>query len=140
MLQSKDEIKHRWTKCCSSLYKHHGGGDEMVKELDEITPLNDDVPQDILYAEVEKAIRSLKSHKSPGSDGITAEMLQAGGEQLTRQIHNLCNKAWHEGTIPEEWSKSILVPILKKVDLCHCCNYRTISLINHTGKFSWQCC
>ena len=61
-------------------------------------------------------------------------MLQAGGEQLTRQIHKLCNKAWHEGTIPEEWSKSILVPIPKKGDLSHCCNYRTISLINHTGK------
>lgn len=106
----------------------------MVKELEEIAPPNDEDPQDILYAEVEKAIRSLKCHKSPGSDGITAEMLQAGGEQLARQIHKLCNKAWHEGTIPEEWSKSILVPIPKKGDLSQCHNYRTISLINHTGK------
>ena len=108
--------------------------DEVVKELDEITPPNDEVPQDILYAEVDKAIRSLKCHKSPGSDGITAEMLQAGGEQLTRKIHKLCNKAWHEGTIPEEWSKSILVPIPKKGDLSHCCNYRTISLKNKPGS------
>ena len=76
VLQSKDEIKQRWTQYCSSLYKDHGGGDdEMVKELDEITPPNDEDPQDILYAEVETAIRSLKCHKSPGSDGITAEML-----------------------------------------------------------------
>ena len=61
-------------------------------------------------------------------------MIQAGGVQLVRQIHLLCNKAWNESTIPEEWSKSILVPIPKKGDLSQCANYRTISLINHTGK------
>ena len=134
MLQSKDEIKQRWTQYCSSLYKDPGGGDEMVKELEEITPPSRRRSQDILYAEVQAAIQSLKRNKSPGSDGITAEMLQAGGEQLARQIHKLCNKAWHEGTIPEEWGKSILVPIPKKGDLSNCSNYRTISLINHTGK------
>lgn len=134
MLQSKDEIKQRWKQYCSGLYKGHGGGDEMVKELEEITPPRDEDPQDILYAEVQKAIRSLKCNKSPCSDGITAEMLQAGGEQLARQIHKLCNKAWQEGTIPEEWSKSILVPIPKKEDLSRSNNYRTTSLINHVGK------
>ena len=61
-------------------------------------------------------------------------MLQAGGDQLAREIHKLCNKAWHEGMIPEEWGKSILVPIQKKGELSNCSNYRTISLINHTGK------
>ena len=55
-------------------------------------------------------------------------------EQLVRQIHLLRNKAWNESTIPEERSKSILVPIPKKGDLSQCANYRTVSLINHTGK------
>ena len=134
MLQSKDKIKQRWTQYCSRLYEDHGGEDGMIKELEEITPPNDEDPQDILYAEVQKAIHTLKCNKSPGSDGITAEMLQAGGQQLARQIHKLCNKAWYEGTIPEEGSRSILVPIPRKGDLSHCSNYRTISLINHTGK------
>jgi hypothetical protein len=134
MLQSKEEIKHRWTQYCSGLYKDHGGGDRMVKELEEITPIINEDPQDILYSEVEEAIRTLKKNKSPGSDGIIAEMLQAGGEKLVHQIHKLCNKAWDEGTIPGEWGKSILVPIPKKGDHSECSNYRTISLINHTGK------
>jgi hypothetical protein len=134
MLQSKDDIKQRWTQYCSSLYKDPGGGDGMVKELEDIAPPGDDDTQDILYSEVQTAIRALKRNKSPGSDGITAEMLQAGGEPLARQIHMLCNKSWHEGTIPEEWGRSILVPIPKKGDLSNCSNYRTISLINHTGK------
>ena len=134
ILQSKDEIKQRWTQYCSSLYKDHGGGEGMVKELEEISPPNNDDSYDILYSEVQEAIHTLKRNKSPGSDGITAEMLQAGGEQLARQMHKLCNKAWDEGTIPEEWGRSILVPIPKKGDLSNCSNYRTISLINHTGK------
>jgi len=134
VLQSKDDIKQRWTQYCSSLYKDPGGGDEVVKELEDIAPPTDEDTQDILYSEVQTAIRALKRNKSPGSDKISAEMLQAGGEPLARQIYQLCNKAWHEGTIPEEWGKSILVPIPKKGDLSNCSNYRTISLINHTGK------
>jgi hypothetical protein len=106
----------------------------VVKELEEISPPNNDDSYDILYSEVQEAIHTLKRNKSPGSDGITAEMLQAGWEQLARQMHKLCNKAWDEGTIPEEWGRSILVPIPKKGDLSNCSNYRTISLINHTGK------
>ena len=134
MLQSKDEIKRRWTEYCSSLYKDPGGRDRMVRELEDISPPVDDDTQDILYSEVQAAIDGLKKNKSPGSDGVTAEMLQVGGESLARQIHMLCNKSWKEGTIPDEWGKSILVPIPKKGDLSNCSNYRTISLINHTGK------
>ena len=134
ILQSQDEIIQQWTKYCSSLYKDHGGGDSMARDLEMIAPTSIEEPQNILYSEVEEAIRTLKRNKSPGSDGITAEMIQAGGEQLVRQIHLLCNKAWNESTIPEEWSKSILVPVPKKGDLSQCANYRTISLINHTGK------
>ncbi|CAF0805508.1 unnamed protein product [Adineta ricciae] len=134
LLQTKDDIKGRWTQYCSSLYKDPGGGDEVVEELEDIAPSTVEPTQDILYSEVQTAISALKKNKSPGSDGIPAEMLQAGGEPLARQIYQLCNKAWHEGTIPEEWGKSILIPIPKKGDLSNCSNYRTISLINHTGK------
>ena len=75
MLHSKDEIKQRWTEYCSSLYKDPGDGDGMVKELGDIAPSGDDDLQDILYSEVPAAICGLKKNKSPGSDGITAEML-----------------------------------------------------------------
>jgi hypothetical protein len=102
ILQTNDDIKRRWTQYCSSLYKDPGGGDGMVKELEDIVPPENEDPQDILYSEAQAAINSLKRNKSAGSDGVTAEMLQAGGEPLSRQIHKLCNKAWHEGTIPEE--------------------------------------
>lgn len=71
IVQSKEEVKQRWTQYCSSLYQDHGGADRMVKELEEITPINNEDPQDILYSEVQEAIRALKMNKSPGLDGIT---------------------------------------------------------------------
>ena len=106
----------------------------MAKGLEMITPASTEEPQNILYSEVEEAIRTLKRNKSPGTDEITDETIQASGEQLVRQIHLLYNKAWNESTIPEECNKSILVPIPKKGDVSRCANYRTVSLINHTGK------
>ena len=53
----------------------------MVNDFKNTTPIN---------TEVEEAIRTLKKNKMPGSDGITAEMLQAGEEQLPQQIDKLC--------------------------------------------------
>ena len=93
MLQTKDEIKQWWTQYCSSLYEHTGGDDKTVQELDEIAPLQNNNSEDIVCSEVQPAIQVLKRNKTPGSDGITAEMLQARGEQLARQILKLCNKA-----------------------------------------------
>ena len=89
-----------------------------MKELEEITPLpsNDD-PSDILYSEIQEAIRILKGNKSPGSDRITAETLQVGEKRWALEIHKLCNKAWNGGIIPESWNKSIPVAIPKKGDL-----------------------
>ena len=106
----------------------------MIKELENITPPVNDDSNGILYSEVDEAIKKLKKHKSPGNDGIMAEMLQAGGDCLKRKIHELCNRVWDEENIPEQWGRSLLIPIPKKGDLSQCLNYRTISLINHTGK------
>lgn len=134
ILHSKQDINHRWTQYCSTLYEDKGGGETMVKELEQITPSSEDNPSGILYSEIEDAITKLKKNKSPGTDGITAEMLQAGGKALIHKIHELCNRAWNDETIPEQWGRSILVPIPKKGDISDCSNYRTISLINHMGK------
>jgi hypothetical protein len=46
--------------------------------------------------EVEIAIESLKRYKSPGSDGIPAELIQAGGEILCSKIHKLIKSIWNK--------------------------------------------
>ena len=107
LLQSKEDICQSWTKYCRSLYDEKGGGDNMVRGLESITPPWEGNSNEILYAEVEAAMCKLKPNKSTGTDEITVEILQAGGEHLTRRIQELCNRAWKEETIPEEWGSSI---------------------------------
>jgi hypothetical protein len=63
--------------------------------------------------EVEIAIAKLKNYKSPGSDQIPAEQIQAGGEMLLSAIYKLI---WNKEELPDQWKESIIVPIHKKGD------------------------
>jgi hypothetical protein len=63
---------------------------------------------------VEISIAKLKKYKSPGSDQIPAELIQAGGEMLPSEIHNLINSIWNKEELSEQWKESITVSIHKK--------------------------
>ena len=71
----------------------------------------------------------LKSHKSPGIDQIPAELIKAEGKTIHYEIHKLIISIWNKEKEPEEWKKSIIVPIYKKVNKTDCSNYRGISLL-----------
>jgi len=81
----KEKIKDRWTEYCSELYREtEQTNKELLKELQQITPPDEvDGEEDdgILYEEVERAVNHLKRGKSPGTDGITGEMIKAGGQR-----------------------------------------------------------
>ena len=82
--------------------------------------------------EVELAIEKLKSHKSPGTDQIPAELIKAGCSTIFCVIHKLIIAIWNKEELPGEWKKSIIVPIHKKRDKTDCNNYRGISLLTTT--------
>src|SRR6218665_370268 len=130
-----EEIKKRWTEYCRELYEEKEKNVDLAIEIEKnAPPPNEDGELEILHEEVEAAVKRLKRHKSPGTDGITDEMIQAEGEQIVDELHRICKQVWKEGRIPEEWAKSIIITIPKKGDLRECSNYRTISLLNHMGK------
>jgi hypothetical protein len=85
-------------------------------------------------SEVEIAIEKLKRYKSPGTDQILAELIQAGGNKLHSEICKLINCIWNEEELPEQWKESIIVPIYKKGDKTDCSNYRGISLLSTSYK------
>jgi hypothetical protein len=64
-------------------------------------------------SEVEIAIAKLKRYKSPGSDQIPAELIQAGGEILRSKIHKLISYIWNREKLPDQWKASIIVPVQK---------------------------
>ncbi|KAL1448299.1 hypothetical protein WDU94_008926, partial [Cyamophila willieti] len=86
------------------------------------------------FVEVQQAIKELKNNKAPGEDGISTEVLKAGGITLATKIHELILEIWENETLPEEWKEAIVIPIHKKGDKLDCNNYRGISLINCTYK------
>ena len=83
--------------------------------------------------EVELAIEILKSHRSPSNDQIPAELIKAGGNTIRCAIHKLIIYIWNKEELPDEWTRSIIVPIHKKgvkqivitVGADHFCQLRT---------------
>jgi hypothetical protein len=68
------------------------------------------------HLEVEIAVAKLKKYKSPGSDEIPTELIQAGGEILLSVIHKVINSVWDKEELPDQWKESIIVPIHRKGD------------------------
>jgi hypothetical protein len=66
----------------------------------------------------------LKKYKSPGSDQILTELIQAGGEMLLSAVHKLLHSVWNKEELPDQWKESIIVPVNKKGDKTDCNNYR----------------
>lgn len=99
----------------------------------------DFVTDDILDAhitdtEVSQAISRLKLGKAAGIDGITAEFVKAAPDRLTHVLCLLYNNLYDNGSFPENWSTSIISPILKKGNINDPSNYRGISLLPILSK------
>ena len=94
----------------------------------------DDYPE-LLRSEIEAAIAKLKKRKSPGVDNIPAEEIQAAGSVgLDIVLFELCRQIWNTECFPQNWKKSVIVPIHKKSDRLCCDNYKGISLLHHCEK------
>jgi hypothetical protein len=115
-------IMVRWKNYFSQILKVHGVSDVRLAEIHTAELL---VPEPSAL-DVELAIEKLKSHKSPGTDQIPAELIKAGGRTIRCAIHKVIIAIWNKEELPEEWKESIIVPIHKKGDKADCNNYRGI--------------
>jgi len=130
LVADSHNIVARWRKYFSQLFNAHGVKDVGRAEIHTAEPL---VPEPSA-AEFELAIDKLKSHKSPGIDQITAELIKIGGRTIFLEIHKLITSIWKKEKLPEEWKESIVISIHKKGDKTDCSNYRGISLLPTSYK------
>ena len=71
-------------------------------------------------------------NKASGGDGIPAfQMLK---EDAVKVLHSICQQIWKTQQGPQDWKRSVFIPIPKKGNAKECSNYRTTALISHTGK------
>ncbi|KAJ0179579.1 hypothetical protein K1T71_005291 [Dendrolimus kikuchii] len=84
--------------------------------------------------EIRTALGQLKNGRAPGDDGITTELLKAGGIPILKALAELFNSVILRGTVPRAWTKSAVVLFFKKGDKTLLKNYRPISLLSHVYK------
>jgi len=129
LIADSHSILARWRSDFSQLLKVHGVNDVRQTEIHTAEPL---VPEPRAF-EFDLAIENLKTHKSPGTDQIPADLIKAGGRTIHFEIHKLIISVRNKEGFPEEWKESI-VPIYKKGDKTDRGNYRGISLLSTTYK------
>ena len=89
---------------------------------------------DILECEVKWALGSITMNKASGSNGIPAELFQILQDDAIKVLHSICQQIWKTQQWPQDWKKSVFVPIPKKGNAKECSNYHTIALISHPSK------
>ena len=127
-LTEGDDINKRWQEYTEELYKKDFNGPDNHNGV--ITHLE----PDILECEVEWALGNITMNKASGSDGIPAELSQILKDDAVKVLHSIYQQIWKTQQWPQDWKRSVFIPIPKKGNAKECSNYHTIALISHTAK------
>ena len=73
-------------------------------------------------------------NKASGGDGIPVELFQILKDDAVKVLHSICQQAWKTQQWPQDWKRSVFIPIPKKGKAKECSNYHTIALISHANK------
>ena len=126
-LTEAEDIKKRWQEN-TELYK---------KDLND--PDNHDgvithQESDILECKVKWPLGSITTNKPSGGDGIPAQLFQVLKDDAVKVLHSICQQIWKTQQWPQDWKRSVFIPIPKKGNAKECSNYHIIALISHASK------
>ena len=89
---------------------------------------------DILECEVKWALGSITTNKASGGDGIPVELFQILKDDAVKVLYPVCQQIWRTQQWPQDWKRSVFIPIPKKGNAKECLNYHTVALISHGSK------
>ena len=89
---------------------------------------------DILECEVKWALGSPTMNNASGDDGIPIELFQILKDDAMEVLHSICQQIWKTQQWPQDWKRSVFIPIPKKGNPKECSNYSMIALISHASK------
>ena len=123
-----EAIKRRWQEYTEELYKKDfydpDNHDGMITHLEP----------DILECEVKRALGSITMNKASGDDGIPVELFEILKDDALKVLHSICQQIWKTQQWPQDWERSVFIPIPKKGNAKECSNYHTIAFISHMSK------
>ena len=89
---------------------------------------------DILECDIKWALGSIIANKVSGGDGIPVELFQTLKGDAVKVLHSICQQIWKTQHWPQDWKRSVFIPIPKKGNAKECSNYHTIALISYAIK------
>ena len=131
-LTEVEDIKKRWQEYTEELYKKDLHDPENHNGV--ITHLE----PDILECEVKWALESITTNKASGGDGIPVELFQIRKDDAVKVLHSICQQIWKTQQWPQDWKRSVFIPIPKKDNAKECSNYCTVALTSHASKVTPQ--
>ena len=88
-----------------------------------------------MECEVKWALGSITTNKASGSNEIPAELFQILKDDAVKVLYSICQQIWKTAEQwPQDWKRSVFIPIPKKGNVKECSNYCTIALISHASK------
>ena len=127
-LTEAEDIKKRWQEYTEELYKND------FHDPDNHNGVITHLEPDIWECEVKWALGSITMNKASGGDGIPVELFQILKDNAVKVLHSICQQIWKTQQWPQDWKRSVFIPIPKKGNAKECSNYHTIALISHTSK------
>ena len=92
------------------------------------------IEPDILECEVKWASGSITMNKASGIDGIPVEFFQILKDGAVKVLYSICQQIWKTQQWPQDWKRSVFIPVPKKGNAKECSNYCTIALVSHASK------
>ena len=127
-LTETEDIKKRWQEY-TELYKKD------LHDPDNHNGVITGLQPDILECEVKWASGSITMNKASRGDGIQAELFQILKDDAINVLaYSICQQIWKTQQGPQDWKRSVFIPIPKKGNTKECSNYHTIALTSHTSK------
>ena len=127
-LTEVEDIKKRWQEYTEELYKKD------LHDQDNHDGVITHLEPDILECEVKWALESITMNKASGGDGIPVLLFQILKDDAVKVLHSICQQIWKTQQWPQDWKRSVFIPIPKKGNAKEASNYCTIALISHATK------
>ena len=125
-----ENIKKRWQEYTEELYRKDLNDSYNNDGLITHTHLE----PDILECEAKWVLGSITMNKASGGDGIPAELFQILKDDAVKVLHSIYQIIWKTQQWPQDWKRSVFIPIPKKGNAKECSNYHTSALISHANK------
>ena len=127
-LTEREDIKKKWQEYTEELYKKD------FQDTDNHDGMITHLEPDTLECKVKWALGSTTTNKASRCDRIPVEIFKILKDDAVKVLHSICQQIWKTRQRPQDWKRSVFIPIPKKGNAKECSNYRTTALISHASK------